>query len=183
MNYYAIFGQFPRSLWKSSLPLNLELNRLSYEPLQSAYKRLHSCETALVRFHNNLLLAVDNRVWFCYYSIYRPLLTLSNLIYYLVDSNLRHRNRIVMWFKSYLSKRSHLECVDLDKSLIKLNPKIELRRTPRLNVGPIPLPPLHITCSWHSLASQYSFPSLRWRHPVACFFLRQWRLGITLYHE
>lgn len=71
----------------------LELNHLSEEPLQSAYKRFHSCETALVRVHNNLLLAVDNSVWFCYYSIYRPPLTLSNLINYLVDSNLRHRNR------------------------------------------------------------------------------------------
>ena len=31
------------------------------EPLQSAYKPFHSCETALVRVHNNILLAIDNR--------------------------------------------------------------------------------------------------------------------------
>ena len=34
-----------------------------------------------------------------------------------------------------------------------------------------PLPSLHITCGWHSSASQYGFPSFRWWHPVVCFFL------------
>ena len=38
----------------------LELNLLD-EPLQSAYKHFHSCETAPVRVHNDLLRAVDNR--------------------------------------------------------------------------------------------------------------------------
>ena len=31
------------------------------EPLQSAYKSFHSCETALVRVQSDILLAIDNR--------------------------------------------------------------------------------------------------------------------------
>ena len=38
----------------------LKSNELN-EPLQSAYKRFHSCETALVRVHNDILRAIDNR--------------------------------------------------------------------------------------------------------------------------
>ena len=38
----------------------LESNQLN-EPLQSAYKRFHSCETALVRVHNDILRAIDDR--------------------------------------------------------------------------------------------------------------------------
>ena len=34
----------------------------------------------------------------------------------------------------------------------------------------------------HSLASQYGFPSLRWWHPVVCFFLLRRRLGIAIYN-
>ena len=38
----------------------LEANQLN-EPLQSAYKPLHSCETALVRVQNDILVAIDKR--------------------------------------------------------------------------------------------------------------------------
>ena len=38
----------------------LEANHLN-EPLQSAYKPFHSCETALVRVHNDILVSVDKR--------------------------------------------------------------------------------------------------------------------------
>ena len=38
----------------------LEANQLN-EPLQSAYKPFHSCETALVRVHNDILVAIDKR--------------------------------------------------------------------------------------------------------------------------
>ena len=38
----------------------LEANQLT-EPLQSAYKPFHSCETALVRVHNDILVATDKR--------------------------------------------------------------------------------------------------------------------------
>ena len=38
----------------------LEENNLN-EPLQSAYKQYHSCETALVRVQNDILLSIDNQ--------------------------------------------------------------------------------------------------------------------------
>ena len=42
------------------LQKKLEANQLN-EPLQSAYKPFHSCETALVRVHNDILVAIDKR--------------------------------------------------------------------------------------------------------------------------
>ena len=39
----------------------LEANHLN-EPLQSACKPFHSCETALVRVHNDILVAIDKPV-------------------------------------------------------------------------------------------------------------------------
>ena len=38
----------------------LEANQLN-EPLQSTYKLFHSCETAVVRVHNDILVATDKR--------------------------------------------------------------------------------------------------------------------------
>lgn len=38
----------------------LEVNQLC-EPQQSAYKPFHSCETALVRVNNDILVAIDKR--------------------------------------------------------------------------------------------------------------------------
>ena len=38
----------------------LEANQLN-EPLQSAYKPLHNCETGLMRVHNDILVAIDKR--------------------------------------------------------------------------------------------------------------------------
>ena len=38
----------------------LETNKLN-EALQSAYKPFHNCETALVRVHNGILVAIDKR--------------------------------------------------------------------------------------------------------------------------
>ena len=42
------------------LPKYLEANQLN-EPLQSAYKTFHSCETALVRVYDDILAAIDKR--------------------------------------------------------------------------------------------------------------------------
>ena len=65
----------------SRLIYYLELNHLG-EPLQSACQLFHNCETAYY------VPSITDVVWFCYYSIYRPLLTVSTIIYYSVDSNL-----------------------------------------------------------------------------------------------
>ena len=43
---------------------HLELNNL-YQPLQSAYKKYHSVETALIKVHNDILRSIDeNRAVF-----------------------------------------------------------------------------------------------------------------------
>ena len=96
----------------------LELNHLD-KPLQSAYKRFHSCETALVRVHNDLLRAVDNRC--CAVLL---LLDLSaafdtadnNLLLNRLESQFAIRGKTLQWFKSYFSKRSQFVSIDLDKS-------------------------------------------------------------------
>ena len=97
----------------------LELNHLD-EPLQSAYKRFHSCETALVRVHNDLLRAVDNRC-----CVVLLLLDLSaafdtvdyNLLLSRLESKFAIRGKALQWFKSYLSQRSQFVRIDLDKFL------------------------------------------------------------------
>ena len=43
------------------LQVYLDSHQLT-EPLQSAYKSFHSCETALVRVEKEILLAIDNRL-------------------------------------------------------------------------------------------------------------------------
>lgn len=42
--------------------LNNYLNQNNlHEPMQSAYKQFHSCETALLRVQNDVIQAIDNR--------------------------------------------------------------------------------------------------------------------------
>ena len=104
----------------------LELNHLD-EPLQSAYKRFHSCETALVRIQNDVLRAVDNRC-----CVVLLLLDLSaafdtvdyNLLLSGLESKFAIRGKALQWFKSFLSQRSQFVRIDLDKSLSH-----EFRRT------------------------------------------------------
>ena len=90
------------------------------EPLQSAYKRFHSCETAVVRVHSDLLRAVDKRC-----GVVLLLLDLSaafdtvehNLLLSGLESKFAIRCKALQWFKSYLSQRSQFVYIDLDKSL------------------------------------------------------------------
>ena len=110
----------------SRLIYYLELNHLG-EPLQSAYQRFHNCETTFVRIHNDYVPSITDVVWFCYYSNYRPLLTLSTIIYYSVDSNLSFQFVVKHCSGSYpifLNVLSLTVCIDLDKSL-----------SPELNCG------------------------------------------------
>ena len=56
------------------------------EKLQSAYKKLHSTETALLRVHDDILLTVDVAVLLFYYcSIFLRHLTRSTMVYYFTD--------------------------------------------------------------------------------------------------
>ena len=56
-------SRWSQKFWKGRCSTSLkylEANQLN-EPLQSAYKPFHSCETALMRLHNEILLAIDKR--------------------------------------------------------------------------------------------------------------------------
>ena len=86
----------------------LESNQLN-EPLQSAYKRFHSCETALVRVHNDILRAIDDR-----HCVILLLLDLSaafgHVDYDILITRLKSKFSIcgtaLEWFRSYLTNRT-----------------------------------------------------------------------------
>ena len=86
----------------------IEINCLG-ETLQSAYKKFHSTETALLKVHNNILTAVDsNRI------VILLLLDLSAAFDTVDHAILLHRlevrfgikQKALAWFKSYLMNRS-----------------------------------------------------------------------------
>lgn len=90
------------------------------EPLQSAYKRFQSCETAVVRVYSDLLSAFDKRC-----GVVLLLLDLSaafdtvehNLLLSRRECKFAIRGKALQWFNSYLSQRSQFVYIDLDKSL------------------------------------------------------------------
>ena len=97
-----------------SLQKYLEANQLN-EPLQSAFKPFHSCETALVRVHNDILVAIDKS-----HSVMLLLLDLS-VAFDTVDhdiflTRLHSKYSIsgiaLEWFRSYLTNRSQFDLID-----------------------------------------------------------------------
>ena len=88
----------------------LKANQLN-EPLQSAYKPFHSCETALVRFHNDILVAIDKRQ-----CVMLLLLVLSaafdtvdhDILLTRLHSKYSISGIALEWFRSYLTNRSRL---------------------------------------------------------------------------
>ena len=89
------------------------------DPLQSAYKSFHSCETALVRVQKEILLAIDNRL-----CVMLLLLDLSaafdTLDYEILLKRLNSKFSIcgtaLDWFRSYLTNRTQVVLVDGRKS-------------------------------------------------------------------
>ena len=86
----------------------LEDNHL-YEPLQSAYKKSHSTETALIKVHNDIVTAIDSG-----HSVILVLLDLSaafdtvdhRILIRRLSTRFGIRNRALDWFVSYLSDRT-----------------------------------------------------------------------------
>ena len=86
-----------------------------HEPLQSAYKKLHSCETALIHVQNNILQQIDNRS-----GVALVLLDLSAAFDTVDHSILLNRlfskfgvcGKALQWFKSYLCGRSQFVSVN-----------------------------------------------------------------------
>ena len=89
---------------------HIENNSLS-EPLQSAYKKHHSTETALVKIMNDILVTLDNRN-----IVMAGLLDLSaafdTVDYEVFFSKLSESyaidGKVMAWFRSYLSHRSQV---------------------------------------------------------------------------
>ena len=96
----------------------LEQNHLD-EPLQSAYKKFHSCETALVRVQNDMLCAIDKR---CCVALL--LLDLSaafdtvdhNILLQRLHSRFSVRGKALNWFASYLADRTQSVVINNNKS-------------------------------------------------------------------
>ena len=85
-------------------------NSLS-EKLQSAYKKLHSTETALLRVHDDILRAVDRGC-----TVVLLLLDLSaafdtvdhDLLLHRLNTRFGIKGKVFAWFKSYLADRNQL---------------------------------------------------------------------------
>ena len=91
----------------SQLTEHLEKNDL-HEKFQSAYKKFHSVETALLRVHNDILQAIDKQS-----AVILVLLDLSaafdtvdhNILLERLSSRYGINGKALRWFKSYLSDR------------------------------------------------------------------------------
>ena len=96
----------------------LEENNLN-EPLQSAYKQYHSCETALVRVQNDILLSIDNQQ-----CVVLLLLDLSaafdtvdhGILLQRLSTNFGIKGKALDWFTSYLTDRSQFVQIDVSES-------------------------------------------------------------------
>ena len=90
-----------------------------HEPLQSAYKPFHSCETALVRVHNDVMRAIDNRQ-----CVILLLLDLSAAFDTVAHEILLNRfnskfgisGTALKWFQSYFTGRTQSVLINGNKS-------------------------------------------------------------------
>ena len=85
------------------------------EKLQSAYKKLHSTETALLKVHDDILKSVDSD-----HTVVLLLLDLSaafdtvdhSLLLHRLNTRFGIKGRVLAWFESYLAGRSQFVCVN-----------------------------------------------------------------------
>ena len=85
------------------------------EPLQSAYKPVHSTETALLRVKNDIMESVSQRK-----GVFLALLDLSaafdtvnhNILLSRLDNDFGLKGNVLKWIRSYLSKRTTVVSVD-----------------------------------------------------------------------
>jgi hypothetical protein len=118
-----------------------------HEPYQSAYRKKHSTETALVCVTDSLLSALDNRE--CALLV---LLDMSaafdtidhNLLFQRLETTIGVRDKALDWFKSYFSDRSQSVCINGVSSKAVLLPY----GFPQGSVvGPFGFPPYSATLS------------------------------------
>lgn len=97
---------------------HMDINDL-HELLQSAYKGLHSCETALVRVHNDILRAVDRGQ--CVVLVLLDLSAAFDTVDHgkmlrVLSERLGLSGTALQWFRSYLSDRTQTVTVDNTES-------------------------------------------------------------------
>ena len=90
------------------------------ESLQSAYKRHHSTESALLKVHNDILKAVDNRrtvVFYCSTNLglFRYCRPWHSQIHGL-ESRFGIKGKALQWFRFYLENRLQIVCINSSNS-------------------------------------------------------------------
>ena len=86
---------------------HMDFNHL-HEALQSSYKKFHSCETALIKVHNDILQAIDGRK--CVLLILLDLSAAFDTVDHqkllkLLSERLGLQGIVLKWFENYLSDR------------------------------------------------------------------------------
>jgi hypothetical protein len=84
------------------------------EPMQSAYKKMHSTETGLLKVQNDILCAIDNKK-----AVVLVLLDLSaafdtvdhDMLLHRMSTRLGVKGNVLSWFRSYLSNRQQHVCI------------------------------------------------------------------------
>ena len=92
------------------------------EPFQSAYKRCHSTETALLKVQNDILIAIDNKK-----CVALLLLDMSaafdtvdhEILLERMSKRFGIKGKVLKWFRSYLQNRMQTVMIDGVKSMSK----------------------------------------------------------------
>ena len=90
-----------------------------YQPMQSAYRAKHSTETAILRVHNDILMAMDQGK-----TAILLMLDLSaafdtidhDLLIHRLETLIGVKGKALEWFKSYLSARTQSVCISSHSS-------------------------------------------------------------------
>ena len=92
------------------------------EPLQSAYKRFQSTETALLKVQNDILIAIDNQkcIVLLLLSMSAAFDTVDNeILLERMSKRFGIKDKVLEWFQSYLQSRTQTVMIDGVKSAAK----------------------------------------------------------------
>ena len=90
-----------------------------HEPLQSAYKQFHSCETALFKVQNDILMASDKQQVsiLLLLDLSAPFDTVNhNLMLRRLSDRCGVQGHAYKWLESYLSERFQMVCIKSETS-------------------------------------------------------------------
>ena len=127
------------------------------KPLQSAYKRNHNTETALLKVKADILQAMDNQRVVC--LILLDLSAAFDMVnHQLLLNRLKYRfgfgGVILDWIVSYLTERKQRVAIgDIQSDPVRA----VTRSITRFLIGPYSVQPLHITLGRHMSSTQCIF--------------------------